>query len=440
MSCSESGTWQFVMLGRCQIVDAKFRARPTSAGFGIEAQDRAAAVDRQEVYTSARMLSAEQQLIEMSVRPGGRQLRPDLVAAVVDRYNTRNPDRPLNAGQISVIDGFATSPLRVRTTNAPTGTGKTTAMAVLTDAWHTSGGRVLGLAPTASAAAELGKAIGARVETVDKVLDVLDRHIPHPDNPALDRDITPSLPQWILDIDPDTLVIVDEHVKIGNLKRLRLLRFLHDRGATIRCIGDPRQLASIEAGGADTDMDATSPEAAMTLTHVVRFASNAEATASLQLREGDPAALGWYLDNGRIHAGHTGATHDDTYTAWITDHRRSRHHHVGRDTRHCHRTQCSRSRRPHRTRRWRGRCGMCSRRRSPGIGRRHDPYPPQQPATTTRYQRLGPQWLRMDRHRRPRRRNGPPRIFWRPDYLSHAAVGGCCNRSCQTCSNSIGGR
>ncbi|WP_433679951.1 MobF family relaxase [Nocardia sp. CA-119907] len=273
-----------------------------------------------QIYTSARMLSVEQQLIELSVQSGARQLPPDLVTAAVHRYNTRNPDRPLNAGQISVIEGFASSNLRIRTTNAPAGTGKTTAMAVLTEAWHTSGGRALGLAPTASAAAELGKAIGTRVETVDKVLDVLDRHTPHPDNLALDREAPPSLPQWILDIAPDTLVIVDEHVKIGNLKRLRLLRFLHDRGATIRCIGDPHQLASIEAGGADTDMDAAAPEATMTLTHVVRFASNAEATASLQLRDADPAALGWYLDNDRIHAGHSGATHDDAYTAWITDH------------------------------------------------------------------------------------------------------------------------
>ncbi|WP_433678187.1 MobF family relaxase [Nocardia sp. CA-119907] len=279
-----------------------------------------------QVYTSARMLSIEQQLIDLSVQPGARQLPPDLVAAAVRRYNDRNPHRPLNAGQISVIEGFASSNLRVRTTNAPAGTGKTTAMAVLTDAWHTSSGRVLGLAPTASAAAELGKAIGARVETVDKVVDIVDRHTPSRDNLALDRALPPSLPQWILDIDAGTLVIVDEHVKIGNLKRLRLLRFLHDRGATIRCIGDPRQLASIEAGGADTDMDAAASEATMTLTHVVRFASNAEATASLQLREGDPAALGWYLDNGRIHAGHEGATHDDAYTAWITDHL------AGRDT------------------------------------------------------------------------------------------------------------
>src|SRR5690606_37110050 len=57
----------------------------------------------------------------------------------------------------------------------------------------------------------------------------------------------------------------------------------------------------------------------------VRFASRAESAASLRLRDGDSAALGWYLDNDRVHAGHTGATHDDAYTAWIAD------HHAGRD-------------------------------------------------------------------------------------------------------------
>ncbi|WP_328410801.1 MobF family relaxase [Nocardia sp. NBC_00403] len=279
-----------------------------------------------QLYTTAQTLSVERQLIEMSVQPGGRQLPRDLVAAAVRDHNAQNPDRPLNAGQISVIEGFAGSNLRVQTTNAPAGSGKTTAMRVLADAWHASGGQVLGLAPTASAAAVLGESIGARVETVDKVLDVLTKHTPSRDNLALDREQPPSLPQWVLQIDPGTLVIVDEHVKVGNLKRLRLLRFLTSRGATVRCIGDPQQLASIEAGGADRDIDRAAPEHSLTLTHVVRFASGAEATASLQLRDGDPAALGWYLDNGRIHAGHLGATHDDAFTAWLTDHL------AGRDT------------------------------------------------------------------------------------------------------------
>ncbi|WP_109529280.1 MobF family relaxase [Nocardia aurea] len=279
-----------------------------------------------QIYTSTRVLAAEKALIELSVQSGARQLDRATVTAAVRDYNTANPDRPLNAGQAGVIEGFATSGLRVHTANAPAGSGKTTAMAVLTNAWNSSGGAVLGLAPTASAAAVLGESIGARCETVDKLLDVLTRHTPTANNPAWERDLPASLPQWVLDIDADTLVIVDEHVKLGTLKRLRLLRFLTDRGATIRCIGDDHQLPSIEAGGADADMHTAAPEHTLTLTHVVRFASTAEASASLSLREGDPAALGWYLDNHRIHAGHVGATHDDTYTAWAADHL------AGRDT------------------------------------------------------------------------------------------------------------
>ncbi|WP_051021554.1 MobF family relaxase [Nocardia araoensis] len=273
-----------------------------------------------QLYSSKQVLSVEHALIELSVQSGARQLLPGTVADAVRAYNAAHPERPLNAGQVSVVERFATSGLRVHTANAPAGTGKTTAMRVLTDAWHASGGQILGLAPTAAAAAELGASIGARVETVDKLLDVLSRHTPHPDDPALEREVPPTLPEWVLQIDSGTLVIVDEHVKLGNLKRLRLLQFVTGRGATVRCIGDDHQLPAIEAGGADTDMHAAAPDQTLTLTHVVRFASSAEATASLQLREGDPAALGWYLDNGRVHGGHHGATHDDAFTAWMNDH------------------------------------------------------------------------------------------------------------------------
>ncbi|MFC9965643.1 MobF family relaxase [Nocardia ignorata] len=273
-----------------------------------------------QIYTSTRLLDAEDALITLSVQPGARQIPPDVVAAAIRDHDLTHPDRPLNAGQRNVIEGFATSGLRVHTANAPAGTGKTTGMSVLTAAWENHGGTVLGLAPTAAAAAVLGESIGARCETVDKLLTVIDLHAPGPNNPALDRDHPPPLPQWVLDIDADTLAIVDEHVKIGTFQRLKLLRFLAHRGATIRCLGDTHQLPAIDAGGVDSDMAAAAPEHQLTLTHVVRFASTAEASASLMLREGDPAALGWYLDNARIHGGHTGSTHDDTYTAWATDH------------------------------------------------------------------------------------------------------------------------
>ncbi|MEV6059891.1 MobF family relaxase [Nocardia asteroides] len=277
-----------------------------------------------QIYTTETTLDVEAALIEISVQPGARVLDPKLVVDAVTQFNIAHPDRPLNAGQIGVISSFATSGLLVHTANAPAGTGKTTAMQVLTSAWHSSGGTVLGMAPTAAAAAVLGESIGTRAETVDKLLDVIDRHSPSQDDAATERLYPPSLPQWVLDIDDRTLVIVDEHVKLGNLKRLRLLQFLSARGATVRCIGDDRQLAAIEAGGADMDMAVASPEQSVTLSHVVRFASAGEATASIGLREGDPSALAWYLDNDRIHAGHTGAVYDDTYTVWAADHNAGR--------------------------------------------------------------------------------------------------------------------
>ncbi|WP_312884905.1 MobF family relaxase, partial [Nocardia barduliensis] len=279
-----------------------------------------------QLYTTDATLSVERRLIELSVQPGGRQLAPAVVADAVQKHDAANPDRRLNAGQIGVIEGFATSGLQVQTANAAAGSGKTTAMRVLTDAWHHSGGNVLGLAPTASAAAVLGQSIGARTETVDKLLHVLNQNIPYAIDPMLERETPRLLPEWALRIDRDTLVIVDEHVKLGNRKRLRLLEFLTERGATVRCIGDDHQLSAIEAGGAEADASAATPHQTMTLTQVVRFASAGEATASLRLREGDTAALGWYLDNARVHAGHQGATHDDAYTTWVTDHL------AGRDT------------------------------------------------------------------------------------------------------------
>ncbi len=62
------------------------------------------------------------------------------------------------------------------------------------------------------------------------------------------------------------------------------------------------------------------------MSDVVRFADPHEAAASLALRDGDPAGLGYYLDHQRIHSGTPAAITDKTYMAWFAD------HHTGRDT------------------------------------------------------------------------------------------------------------
>ncbi|MDN2495932.1 TrwC relaxase [Nocardia nova] len=280
-----------------------------------------------QTYTSARRLGTEQRLLDLSIQPGARTLPPQLVTAAIAAYHAEpaNNHAQLNTGQTALITHFATSSTRIAVANAPAGTGKTTAMRVLVNAWHTSGGTVLGLAPTAAAAAVLAETTGIRVETVDRLLHTLDRIQPRtPEQATADAEFPASAPEWMLQIDQRTLVVVDEHVKLGDDKRLRLFEFLTAREATIRCLGDDKQLPSIEPGG--TGIDPTHNAETITLTEVVRFASPAEARATLMLRVGDPAALGFYLDHQRIHSGTAAAVADKAYAAWFAD------HHYGRNT------------------------------------------------------------------------------------------------------------
>ena len=85
----------------------------------------------------------------------------------------------------------------------------------------------------------------------------------------------------------------------------------------VRLIGDDQQLAAVAAGGTLRDIQRTL--GAVTLSEVRRFADHAEAAATLAIREGDAAALGFYADHQRIHVGDLSAVTDQAYTAWTTD-------------------------------------------------------------------------------------------------------------------------
>jgi AAA domain len=82
-------------------------------------------------------------------------------------------------------------------------------------------------------------------------------------------------------------------------------------------IGDDQQLAAIGAGGVLRDIKQT--HGALQLTELHRFTDPAEAAASLALREGDPSALGFYLDHGRLHVGDMATTTEDAFNAWVSD-------------------------------------------------------------------------------------------------------------------------
>ena len=77
---------------------------------------------------------------------------------------SRSPRPPPTAPSSTPPSGrlvreLATSGRRVQLALAPAGTGKTTALQVLARAWHDAGGTILGLAPSAVAAEQLGSCI-----------------------------------------------------------------------------------------------------------------------------------------------------------------------------------------------------------------------------------------------------------------------------------------
>jgi hypothetical protein len=113
------------------------------------------------------------------------------------------------------------------------------------------------------------------------------------------------------------LIIIDEAGMADTLSLDTAVRFAVDRGASVRLVGDDQQLAAIGAGGVLRDIK--NIHGALQLAELHRFTDPAEAHASLALRDGDPSALGFYLDHGRVHVGDLAKITDDAFAAWVQD-------------------------------------------------------------------------------------------------------------------------
>ncbi|QIS13909.1 MobF family relaxase [Nocardia arthritidis] len=258
------------------------------------------------LYTSTAVLAAERRLLAAAELVDARTTDSSSVAIALLEYEANNRGRGLNPGQQALVREMATGPRRITLALAPAGTGKTTAMRVLTRAWQLDGGTVLGLAPTGQAAGVLREDIETTTTTIDALVTAL-----RPNPNGFRR------PDWVDTVDASTLVIIDEAAKTGTLLLDQAVSWLLSRGAKIAMIGDDHQLASVAAGGIVRDLaHATN---ALSLNRIVRFSNPSEGPASLAVRSGDPASLGFYLDNRRIHVGDLAAMEENAYQAWRAD-------------------------------------------------------------------------------------------------------------------------
>ncbi|MFG1928530.1 MobF family relaxase [Cryptosporangium sp. NPDC048952] len=264
-------------------------------------------------YTSTAVLDAEERLVTAAHALTDRAVAPSLVAAALAAFETRAL-HPLDDGQRALVTAFATDPRLLAVGIGAAGTGKTTATRAYLHVLHTAGRRLVPLATSAASAAVLAGELGIPGENIHKFL-YEHTYGPHAARLAAGAPVPAS--HAVFAIAPGDVVLVDEAgmAGTGNLDRLIALATAH--GATVRLLGDYRQLAAVESGGALRLIAADAGAVELDTLH--RFADAAEATATLGLRTGDTNALDYYTDRGRITGGSRSAMTEAAYAAWHTD-------------------------------------------------------------------------------------------------------------------------
>ncbi|SFC97286.1 conjugative relaxase domain-containing protein, TrwC/TraI family [Nocardioides terrae] len=252
-----------------------------------------------ERYTSSEILTAEESLVAAAMAHSDA-VDPLVAEAAIAVYESEDHVH-LDSGQRQVVEYFATYPAALTVGIGPAGAGKTTAMRAYAAVLAADGRRLIPLASSAKAAQVLGSEVGSRAENLHKFLHEQDRD---------------SADDWFR-LGPRDVVLVDEAGMAGTLQLARLVAVAAQQGAVVRLLGDPSQLSAVEAGGALRLLDAE--VGAVRLDHLHRFADPSEAEASTQLREGDPGALTFYLQDDRVRDGSRKAMRSAAYEAWAAD-------------------------------------------------------------------------------------------------------------------------
>lgn len=242
------------------------------------------------IFTSSSVLEAEDALVRAA-----RDISLPAVSEAKFEQALRTHDGPLNQGQIDLAHQVVCSEHTVTVGIGPAGTGKTSAMKLAVDAAATAGVTTHGITVSAAAADQLEQSTGMPSTTIAKWLHDLDTGRGH--------------------VDAGDIIIIDEAGMVSARDLARVTAKASATGAFVRLIGDDRQLQAIGSGGSLKMLAAE--VGAVRLDQVHRFHIEAEAAASLELREhGD---VSWYITAERVHGGtHTNVL-SSVVNGWAAD-------------------------------------------------------------------------------------------------------------------------
>ena len=252
-------------------------------------------------WATADLLALEARVLTVAQAgvTAGRALVPDdLVPGCATRTG-------LDPEQRDAVRRLTTGGAAVAVLIAPAGAGKTTTLGAAAAAWTAAGYEVMGLAPSARAAAELSAATGAPADTVAKWCHEQPRlaHLP-PEQAA----------RWR--VGPHTVLLVDEAAMLATADLAALVAATHAARAKLVLVGDPAQIGPVErAGGLLPALAAR--VGAVELTGIRRFTQPWEAAATRALRQGNPAVWARYAAHDRIHpAADLDAALDAVHSRW----------------------------------------------------------------------------------------------------------------------------
>ena len=220
------------------------------------------------------------------VERDGRWYSPGLAGAEVAAVSWLASEAPpttaeadiegLGGDQVAAVETILGSPTRATLVIGPAGAGKTEMLGRVARAVGTD--RVLAVAPTAEAATNLGAALDVQGETAALA--------------ALADDLVPDR-GW---------VIVDEAGQLDTRTLAALSGRAADAGARMVLVGDTAQQGPVSAGGVFQAL-AGRPDLtkAAVLSELWRFGDRDEARATVGLRLGNPQALTYHAEKGRIH-------------------------------------------------------------------------------------------------------------------------------------------
>ena len=227
--------------------------------------------------TTRELVECERRLIEAAVGRAGEGT--GVVASSLVERAMASGERSLTDEQTAAVRGTVSSGDGITVIEALAGTGKTYTAGALRRVYEWAGYQVVGVAPTARAARELSERAGIASRTLDRLLVDLEP-------------LGGELPQ-------KCVVILDEAGMAPTRLSARLLQAAERSHVKVIAIGDPGQLASVQAGGWVAAVGRTL--GAVRLTEVMRQRDPAERRALQALHERVPRRyLDWAERAGRI--------------------------------------------------------------------------------------------------------------------------------------------